>query len=142
MGSNLGSFLNKITYRFSNFFLFQTIKSSTKKYHKEYGLKVNYSSIKKHVLKKEKMVYTISSNIFPRPLKPKPANVRYMSPVLNDPDWTSSWSNPCTEEDIRPLVVISLSSTFRNQQATIQSAIDALRNQEIRGLVTLGPALN
>lgn len=68
MGSNLGSFLNKITYRFSNFFLFQTIKSSTKKYHKEYGLKVNSSSIKKHVLKKEKMVYTISSNLFPRPI--------------------------------------------------------------------------
>ncbi len=79
---------------------------------------------------------------FDFPLKPKPANVRYMGPVLNDPDWTSSWSNPWPEGDIRPLVVISLSSTFQNQQATIQSAIDALRNQEIRGLVTLGPALN
>jgi MGT family glycosyltransferase len=78
---------------------------------------------------------------FDFPLEPKPVNVRYMGPVLNDPDWTSSWSNPWPEGDIRPLVVISLSSTFQNQQATIQSAIDALRNQEIRGLVTLGPAL-
>jgi UDP:flavonoid glycosyltransferase YjiC (YdhE family) len=78
---------------------------------------------------------------FDFPLEPKPVNVRYMGPVLNDPDWTSSWSNPWPEGDIRPLVVISLSSTFQNQQATIQSAIDALRNQEIRGLVTLGPAV-
>lgn len=78
---------------------------------------------------------------FDFPLEPKPANVRYTGPVLNDPDWTSSWSNPWSEEDPRPLVVISLSSTFQNQYAAIQSAIDALRNQEIRGLVTLGPAL-
>ena len=79
---------------------------------------------------------------FDFPLKPKPANVRYTGPVLSDPDWTSSWSNPWPEGDARPLVVISLSSTFQNQHAAIQSAIDALRNQEIRGLVTLGPALN
>jgi MGT family glycosyltransferase len=79
---------------------------------------------------------------FDFPINPRPANVRYTGPVLNDPDWTSSWSNPWPEGDIRPLVVISLSSTFQNQQVTIQSAIDALRNQEIRGLVTLGPALN
>lgn len=78
---------------------------------------------------------------FDFPLEPRPANVRYTGPVLNDPDWTSSWSNPWTEEDSRPLVVISLSSTFQNQQKAIQSAIDALRGQEIRGLVTLGPAM-
>jgi len=78
---------------------------------------------------------------FDYPLEPKPANVRYTGPVLNDPDWTSSWSNPWPEGDTRPLVVISLSSTFQNQQAVIQSAIDALLNQEVRGLVTLGPAL-
>lgn len=79
---------------------------------------------------------------FDFPLDPRPANVRYTGPVLNDPDWTSSWSNPWPEGDIRPLVVISLSSTFQNQQDTIQSAMDALRDQEVRGLVTLGPALN
>ena len=78
---------------------------------------------------------------FDFPLEPRPANVRYTGPVLNDPDWTSSWTNPWLAEDPRPLVVISLSSTFQNQSATIQSAIDALKDQHIRGLVTLGPAL-
>lgn len=78
---------------------------------------------------------------FDFPLEPRPANVRYTGPVLKDPDWTSTWSNPWPEKDPRPLVVISLSSTFQNQYAAIQSAIDALRDQEVRGLVTLGPAL-
>lgn len=78
---------------------------------------------------------------FDFPIEPGPANVRYTGPVLHDPDWTLSWSNPWSENDPRPLVVISLSSTFQNQHAAIQSAIDALQDQDIRGLVTLGPAL-
>ncbi len=78
---------------------------------------------------------------FDFPLEPRPANVRYTGPVLSDPDWTSSWTNPWSAEDPRPLVVISLSSTFQNQHAAIQSAIDALQDQEIRGLVTLGPSM-
>ena len=79
---------------------------------------------------------------FDFPIQPKPANVRYTGPVLNDPDWTSSWTNPWSEEDPRPLVVISFSSTFQNQYAVIQSAIDAMKGEEIRGLVTLGPAID
>jgi MGT family glycosyltransferase len=78
---------------------------------------------------------------FDFPIEPRPSNVRYTGPVLHDPDWTSSWSNPWPADDPRPLVVISLSSTFQNQQAAIQSSIDALRDQGIRGLVTLGPAM-
>jgi len=78
---------------------------------------------------------------FDFPMEPRPENIRYTGPVLHDPDWTSTWSNPWPAEDPRPLVVISLSSTFQNQYAVIQSAIDALRDQEIRGLVTLGPAV-
>ena len=78
---------------------------------------------------------------FDFPIEPRPSNVRYTGPFLNDPDWASTWSNPWPEDDQRPLVVISLSSTFQNQHAAIQSAIDALRDQDVRGLVTLGPAL-
>jgi MGT family glycosyltransferase len=78
---------------------------------------------------------------FDFPLEPRPENVRYTGPFLNDPDWISPWSDPWPEKDSRPLVVISLSSTFQNQYAAIQSAMDALRGQEIRGLVTLGPVL-
>lgn len=87
----------------------------------------------------QRLIQTLEG--FDFPLEPRPSNVRYIGPALNDPDWISSWSNPWAPEDSRPLVVISLSSTFQNQHAAIQSAIDALKGQEIRGLVTLGPAL-
>jgi UDP:flavonoid glycosyltransferase YjiC (YdhE family) len=79
---------------------------------------------------------------FDFPILPNPANVRYTGPFLDDPDWVEHWANPWAEDDPRPLVVISLSSTFQNQQVVIQSSIDALRNKEIRGLVTLGAALD
>jgi len=79
---------------------------------------------------------------FDFPLEPRPANVRYTGPFLNEPDWITPWSDPWPEEDSRPLVVISLSSTFQDQYAAIQSAMDAIRGQEIRGLVTLGPVLD
>lgn len=78
---------------------------------------------------------------FDFPIEPRPANVRYSGPVLDDPDWTGAWTNPWPADDQRPLIVISLSSTFQDQHRAIQAAIDALKGLAFRGLVTLGPAL-
>ncbi len=78
---------------------------------------------------------------FDFPIKPAPANVRYVGPVLDDPDWTDPWRNPWPADDRRPLVVASLSSTFQNQQEILQRIITALGGLEVRGLVTLGPAM-
>ena len=86
-----------------------------------------------------RLIQTLKS--FDFPIEPAPSNVRYTGPVLDDPDWTNSWDNPWSSDDPRPLVVISLSSTFQNQKATIQNAIDSLKDLEVRGLVTLGLAL-
>jgi MGT family glycosyltransferase len=78
---------------------------------------------------------------FDFPLSPAPDNVRYTGPILDDPDWTDTWQNPFPASDDRPLVVVSLSSTFQNQQSTLQRIMDALRSLPVRGLVTLGPAM-
>ena len=43
------------------------MKNATKKFQKELGLKVGVSGIKRHILKKEKMIYTISPSLFSRP---------------------------------------------------------------------------
>ena len=86
-----------------------------------------------------RLIQTLRS--FDFPIEPAPPNVRYTGPVLDDPDWTDHWSNPWPEGDPRPLIVISFSSTFQNQGRAIQNAIDALRGLEVRGLVTLGPAI-
>jgi len=86
-----------------------------------------------------RLMQTLST--FDFQLVPAPANVRYTGPVLDDPDWTETWTNPWPENDTRPLVVISLSSTFQNQAQSIQNAIYALKGLEVRGLVTLGMAM-
>jgi MGT family glycosyltransferase len=69
-------------------------------------------------------------------------NVRYVGPVLNDPAWTGEWQSPWTEDDPRPLVLVSFGTTFQNQRSLFQKAIDALDGLPVRGLVTLGPAIN
>lgn len=82
-----------------------------------------------------------TSPAFDFPLSPLPANVRYTGPVLDDPDWVEPWMNPWSADDSRPLVVVSLSSTFQNQKQVIARCIEALGTLDVRVLVTLGLAL-
>jgi MGT family glycosyltransferase len=82
-----------------------------------------------------------TSQAFDFPITPPPPNVRYVGPVLDDPDWTGDWQSPWPEPDARPLVVASLSSTFQNQRDLLQRIITALGTLPVRGLVTLGPAM-
>lgn len=83
----------------------------------------------------------MTSRAFDFPITPPPANVRYTGPILDDPDWTGTWESPWPEGDARPLVVASLSSTFQDQRGVLQRIIAALATLEVRGLVTLGPAM-
>lgn len=82
-----------------------------------------------------------SSEAFDIPIMPKPANVLYTGPVLDDPDWVAAWQNPFEPDDKRPLVVVSLSSTFQNQKKQVANCIAALGTLNVRGLVTLGLAM-
>lgn len=82
-----------------------------------------------------------TSQAFDFPITPPPPNVRYVGPVLDDPDWTGTWRSPWAENDPRPLVVASLSSTFQDQRGPLQRIIAALGTLPVRGLVTLGPAM-
>ncbi|MCB0867946.1 MAG: glycosyltransferase family 1 protein [Solirubrobacterales bacterium] len=66
-----------------------------------------------------------------------PANVRYCGPRLEDPDWTSGWSEP---EGPGPLVLVSLSTTTQGQANMIRRIIGALGRLPVRGLVTTGPS--
>ena len=83
----------------------------------------------------------MTSRAFDFPITPPPANVRYTGPILDDPDWTDAWGSPWPDSDARPLVVASLSSTFQGQRGVLQRIITALGTLEVRGLVTLGPAM-
>jgi MGT family glycosyltransferase len=70
------------------------------------------------------------------------SNVRYVGPVLNDPAWTGTWQSPWPANDPRPLIIVSFGTTFQNQASLYQKAIEALDGLPVRGLVTLGPALD
>jgi len=80
---------------------------------------------------------------FDFPVTPAPANLRYVGPVVDEPDWLADtrWQSPWPADDPRPLVLASLSSTFQNQQALLQTVLTALGRLDVRGLVTLGPAM-
>jgi MGT family glycosyltransferase len=75
--------------------------------------------------------------------EPEPDNVTYVGPILDEPDWVAGarWDSPWPADDPRPLVVVSLSSTFQNQRDALQTAMTALGQLDVRGLATLGPAM-
>jgi len=87
---------------------------------------------------------------FDAPITPAPANVRYVGAVLDDPSWIGAEESanpkdtyrlPWPKVDKRPLVVVSLSSTFQNQRSVLDRIIKGLAGADIRCLVTLGPAM-
>ena len=71
-----------------------------------------------------------------------PENVRYVGPVLADPSWAGAWRSPWPEHDVRPLVVVSLSSTYMAQERVLARAIEGLTRLDARVLVTIGPAID
>lgn len=72
-----------------------------------------------------------------------PPNVRYVGPVIDDPGWADRPAEASAAEGgAAPLVVVSFSTTFQNQQPVVQKVIDALGELPVRGLVTTGPALD
>jgi len=83
-----------------------------------------------------------TSKAFDAPITPAPANVRYVGPVLDDPVWSNSEYELWPNNDKRPLVVVSLSSTFQNQLSVLKKIINAVAGMPLRCLVTLGPAMS
>ena len=84
----------------------------------------------------------LTSLAFDFPARSLPPNVRYVGPQLDDPAWAPPWESPWSPEHPDPLVVAGFSSTFQNQGPLLQKTIDALGGMRVRGLVTVGPALD
>lgn len=82
------------------------------------------------------LVLTSGSFDFPGTL---PANVRYVGPQLEQPDETSSWDSPWPDGDSRPLVAVSLSTTYQGQEGVARRAIEGAGRLPVRALVTAGP---
>lgn len=81
-----------------------------------------------------------TSPSFDFPATALPSNVRYVGPQLEDPAWFEPWTPPQAIDD-RPLVLVSLSTTYQRQGDLVRRIIAALADLPVQGLVTLGPAL-
>ncbi|MGE0225238.1 MAG: glycosyltransferase [Acetobacteraceae bacterium] len=86
-------------------------------------------------------VLLATSQAFDFPADSLPPAVRYVGPLLDQPDWAGTWTSPWRAQDPRPLVLVALSSTFQDQQATIQAVLDAAASLPVRVVVTRGPSL-
>jgi MGT family glycosyltransferase len=71
-----------------------------------------------------------------------PQNLRYVGSTLADPPWVEGWLSPWSDDDSRPLVILSLSSTFMAQERLLARAIEGLGRVDARVLVTTGPTID
>jgi MGT family glycosyltransferase len=69
-----------------------------------------------------------------------PANVHYVGPAFEP--FETEWESPWPSENTDPLVLISFSSSYMNQQALAQRVLDAVAGLRVRALLTAGPALD
>jgi len=70
-----------------------------------------------------------------------PANVHYVGPILDDPEWAQPWISPWADTDERPLVLVGFSSTYQNQGPLLRRVIAALSTLPVRAVVTVGQML-
>lgn len=80
-------------------------------------------------------VLLLTSRHFEYPYELPPKTV-FAGPVLDDPSWASATDIPSNES--RPLVLVSLGSSFQNQLDQYRRIIAALADLPVDGLVTLG----
>jgi MGT family glycosyltransferase len=71
-----------------------------------------------------------------------PANVRYVGPILDDPEWARPWTPPWPADDERPLVLVGFSTTYQNQGPVLSRVVEALSALPVRAVVTLGQMLD
>jgi UDP:flavonoid glycosyltransferase YjiC (YdhE family) len=69
-----------------------------------------------------------------------PANVHYVGPAFEHYD--DEWSSPWPPEDPDPLILVSFSTSYMNQNALAQRVLDAVAGLKARVLFTAGPAID
>ncbi len=93
-------------------------------------------------LDRARRVLVLTSEAFDFPAKRLPPNVRYVGPQLDEPLWAKPWRSPWPPDHPDPLVLVGFSTTPQNQAPVLRKTIEALGGLRVRGLVTVGPALD
>ena len=69
-----------------------------------------------------------------------PDNVHYVGPAFEP--FEKDWESPWPEENTDPIVLLSFSTSYMDQGALAQRALDAVAGLPVRALLTAGPALD
>jgi MGT family glycosyltransferase len=69
-----------------------------------------------------------------------PANVRYVGPQLDDPDWAAG-GDEWRPDGHGPLVLVAMSSIYQRQAALLGTVAIALGSLPVRGVITTGRAV-
>ena len=80
----------------------------------------------------------LTSREFDFPPEGLPANARYVGPQLDDPAGLEAWSDAMLTTSRDPLVMVSLGTTYQQQEALFGRAIQALGTLPVRGLALYG----
>ena len=97
------------------------------------------STVLEQVARADRLL-VMTSAAFDFPAAALPPNVRYVGPQFEDPAWLEPWQLP--HADARPLVLVSLSTTYQRQADLMRRIVAALADMPVRALITLGPALH
>lgn len=83
-----------------------------------------------------------TSAAFDFPAAELPEGFVYIGPMAGVPVAGSGWTSPFAPQDLRPLILVSFSTTYQAQQGHIANVIAAIGRTAARALVTLGPAID
>lgn len=86
-------------------------------------------------------ILVLTSPTFDYSARAVPANVSYVGPILDDPDWAEAWNPPWPDVDQYPLVLVGFSSTYQDQGPLLRRVVGALSSLPLRAVVTRGPML-
>jgi UDP:flavonoid glycosyltransferase YjiC (YdhE family) len=78
------------------------------------------------------------------PDMPRPANVRFAGPLLDGPALTTRMDDLAIarDDDARPLVVVSFSTSYQSQIPALQRILGTLAPLPVRVVATVGPAID
>jgi MGT family glycosyltransferase len=80
-----------------------------------------------------------SAQAFDFPAAEQPANMRYVGPLLDAPDWAERFEHAWAEPE-RPLVLVAFSTTFQDQAGVLGKVVEALSLLPVNAVLTAGPA--
>lgn len=86
-------------------------------------------------------VLVMTSPVFDVPPARLPANVRYVGPQTDDPDWAAS-ADDWRPDGTAPLVLVAMSSVYQNQTRVLAAVAAALGTLPVRAVLTTGRAVD